>query len=76
MKQIEIYDLLPLMKPGFVAMDKDGAWWWFIKEPVLDLYTDGWEVIRFPMCECSPLEAFDIAAFAGDWKDSLMECGK
>ncbi len=76
MKQIKIQDLLPLMKPGFVAMDKDGTWWWFEKEPRPDGYNDSWTITYIPTSECSALEAFDIAPFEGNWKDSLMECGK
>lgn len=26
MKQIQIYELLPLLRPGWVAMDEDGQW--------------------------------------------------
>jgi hypothetical protein len=72
MAQIKIQDLLPLLKPGFVAMDECGAWWWFDRKTEPDDRYHGWTMI----CDCSVLDAFDIALFEGDWKDSLMECGK
>lgn len=70
MSQIKIQDLLPLLNPGRVAMDENGRWWWF--EPasngsVFDL------LLVKSACLSS---AFDIAPYDGDWKDSLMECGK
>jgi len=73
MKQIQIYELLPLLRPGFVAMDKNGIWCWYEHEPVPDniriwmLWSAG---------DLYELAAFNIAPFEGDWKDSLMECGK
>lgn len=72
MKQIQIYELLPLLCPGFVAMDEDGVWTWFEKEPVQR--ADGW-CCRLPKHDCDFLTSFNIAPFDGDWKDSLMECG-
>lgn len=76
MAQIKIQDLLPLMKPGFVAMDSDGTWWWFEREPKIGGYREVWNIIHDPAGDCSALDAFDIAPFEGAWKDSLMECGK
>lgn len=73
MKQIKIYDLLPLLRPGYVAMEKNGIWYWYDHEPVSDnigiwvLLSDG---------DLYELSTFNIAPFDGDWKDSLMECGK
>lgn len=32
-KQIEIEELIPLLKGGYVAMDKDGDWNWFSDTP-------------------------------------------
>lgn len=76
MKQITIYDLLPLMKPGFVAMNKSGYWWWFEKEPKPDGDNKCWTLKDVPISDFSVLNAFNIAEFDSDWKDSLMECGK
>ena len=33
---ITIYDLLPLLKSGWVAMDKDKRWFWYTNEPHCD----------------------------------------
>lgn len=73
MKQITIYELLPLMRKGFVAMDKNGIWYWYEHKPVPDdlgiwrFLSDG---------DLYELSAFNIADFDGDWKDSLMQCGE
>lgn len=77
MAQIKIQDLFPLLKPGFVAMDEDGAWWWYETEPGPTNADDGfWMATWVKADDCCPLCAFDIEPFDGDWKDSLMECGK
>lgn len=74
MEQITIYELLPLLRPGFVAMDEDKEWWWFQAKPDVDTEPPaGW---CGSGCEVAPLsDSFNIAPFDGDWKDSLMECG-
>ena len=72
MKQITIYELLPLLRPGFVAMDKNGIWYWYDHEPVPD-NTGIW--IFESDGDLYELSAFNIAPFDGDLKDSLMECG-
>lgn len=74
MKQITIQDLLPLLRKGWVAMDEFGDWWWYEGEPMP--IGNSWTICHEPDSDCSPLDAFDIASFDGDWKDSLMECGK
>ena len=78
MKQITIYDLLPLLKNGYVAMDRDGTWKWFSHKPhKVGEFVWGevtyWECYHHN-CEGSFLtRAFDIAPFDGDWKDSLIK---
>lgn len=68
--QIKIQDLLPLLKPGFVAMDEDGSWCWYPDLPTRYIINWNGDV-------CEPLFAvFDIAKFDGDWKDSCMRCGQ
>lgn len=77
MKQITIQDLLPLLRPGWVATDGRGRWEWFASRPrILNLNgielwgaTDEGIVMNL---SCG----FNIAPYEGDWKDSLMECGK
>lgn len=68
-KQITIYDLLPLLKPGFVAMDSDKIWWWYDAEPTQR--TRSWWNNGVKAYVLDAL--FNIAPFDGDWKDSLME---
>lgn len=75
MKQITIYDLLPLMKPGFVVMYPEGFWWWFETKPKVFLWENTW-INKNPGSENTSLGAFNIAPFEGDWKDSLIEVGK
>lgn len=36
MNQITIYELLPLLRKGYVAMDEDKEWWWFQAKPDVD----------------------------------------
>lgn len=31
-KQIKIEELIPKMKPGYVACNKNGFWYWYEKE--------------------------------------------
>lgn len=72
MEQITIYELLPKLRKGYVAMEKNGVWYWYDYKPVPDdigiwrLISDG---------DLYELSAFNIAPFDGDWKDSLMACG-
>lgn len=73
MKQITIYELLPLFLPGYVAMEKNGIWYWYAHKPVPD-NIGIW--IQLSDGDLYELGAFNIATFDGDWKDSLMECGK
>ena len=70
MSQIKIQDILPLLKPGFVAMNEWGEWFWYRNKPILDNghYTSNGLVAHLHMINITPYE--------GDWKDSLMECGK
>lgn len=72
MPRIKIQDLLPLLKPGFVAMDSDGTWWWYDKEPSPNDEDGIWMSTWAKAGDCS-LSAFDIAPFEGDWKKSLWE---
>ena len=73
MKQITIYDLLPLLQDGYVAMDKSGFWYWFSERPYKKTFVWIWG----NSCDCIKLtNAFNIAPFDGDWKDSLIKCGE
>lgn len=74
MNQIKIYELLPLLRKGYAAMDKNGEWWWYSAKPDVDTeLSTRWHGLA---CEVAPLsDSFNIVPFDGDWKDSLMECG-
>ena len=67
---IDIQVLLPLMKKGWVAMDKDGDWFWYENKPFKEINfwdskTGMFEEMFFPI-NIKPSE---------DWETSLVECG-
>lgn len=66
--KIKIKDLLPFLKDGWVAMDKDGRWFWYGKKPSKCVCT-------WSSCEYQHIGLFDIEP-ADDWEKSLMKCGK
>ena len=35
---INIQDIIPFMKKGWVAMDKSGEWWWYRKKNHIKFY--------------------------------------
>lgn len=70
MKQITIYDILHLLRKGWVAMDKNGDWCWYMRKPTPSFALNLWGGMQ--PTKLSFL--FNIAPFDGDWKDSLMEC--
>lgn len=65
---IDIEALLPLMKKGWVAMDKDGCWCWYKEKP--QIHRDLWNNNSFYIF----LSCFNIKP-AENWETSLMECG-
>ena len=69
-KKITIDELIPLLKKGWVAMDKDGQWWWNSRKPYLYLTMGCYDNHRG---QWSRLNCFNIAPFDGDWKDSLRK---
>ena len=74
MKKITIYDLLPLLKKGWVAMDENVSWFWHENKPKIEYDVDCggiWSPHKglsseIPYC-------FNIAPFEGSWKDSLIK---
>ena len=64
---IDIKVLLPLLKKGWVAMDKDGSWCWYKEKPQINL--DLWKSNSFYIF----LYCFNIKP-AENWETSLMEC--
>ena len=65
---IDIHFLLPLLKKGWVAMDKDGAWCWYERKPKIhqDLWKSDFLYIFLSCFNIKPAE---------NWMDSLKECG-
>ena len=72
---IDIKELIPFMRKGWVAMDMSGSWWWYSSKPELLKGEDnyGW------LCDCwynpnnnNLSEAFDIAPVE-DWEKSLIK---
>ena len=67
---IDIRALLPFLKKGWVAMDKDGEWFWYECKPSKEMsFWDSnegrFEDMFFPI-NLKP---------ADNWEESLMECG-
>lgn len=75
MKQITIYDLLPLLKKGWVCYNGFGDWLLFRWKPKKEIpyWMSG---IRHCECPVFLSRVFNIAPFDGDWKDSLIKCGE
>lgn len=66
---INIQDIIPFMKKGWVAMNASGDWWWFSKEPH-QMYSYWWNSESY----IDTFDAFDIAP-ADDWIQSLIKVG-
>ena len=65
---IDIKVLLPLLKKGWVAMDKDGYWCWYKEKPQFHLGL--WNNNSFYIF----LSCFNIKP-AENWEECLQECG-
>ena len=68
-EQIDIKVLLPLLKKGWVAMDKDRSWYWYEKKPRISYVN--WVI---EICLCRTMDGFNIKP-AENWEESLQECG-
>ena len=67
---IDIKVLLPLLKKGWVARNKDGRWFWYEYKPFK--MTDLWS--SEGSSEMAFIGGFNLKP-ADNWEDSLMECG-
>lgn len=65
---IDIQVLLPLLKKGYVAMDKCGDWYWYEVKPKRS--SDVWTEEKPDFY----LSAFNIKPVE-NWEESLKECG-
>ena len=70
---INIQDIIPFMKDGWVAMDKCGEWDWFDKKPEMEKDLLQWVPDYDSLYYCIN-NAFDIAP-ADDWTKSLIKVG-
>lgn len=66
---INIQDIIPFMKKGWVAMDEDGDWNWWERKPRMK-YDSYWWVQTGYVCCLS--DCIDIAP-ADDWTKSLIK---
>ena len=67
---IDIKVQLPLLKKGWVAMDKNGSWHWYKEKPYIEKYYYSWNS-GSPVCF---IGGFNIKP-AENWEESLQECG-
>ena len=67
-EHIDIQVLSPLLKKGYVAMDKDGSWCWYEEKP--KRRSDVWTAEKPDFY----LSAFNIKPVE-NWEESLQECG-
>lgn len=73
---INIQDIIPFMKPGWVAMDEDSHWYWYEKKPKIMDKTNGvWDATSNIWLELD-FSAFKTIAPADDWTKSLIKVGK
>lgn len=70
---INIQDIVPFMKKGWVAMDEDGRWFWHENKPFIEKLKCAWFNYS-GTCRMVNLGAFDIAP-ADDWTKSLIKVG-
>ncbi len=66
-KQIKIEELIPKMKPGYVACNKDGTWWYHYSRPERSEF--GWNNYDYQTC----LSDIINIAPAEDWTKSLIK---
>lgn len=67
---IDIRALVPLLKKGWVAMDKDRRWHWYVEKPHIEKFYFCWNTGSPAAC----IGGFNIKP-AENWETSLMECG-
>ena len=68
---INIQDIIPFMKEGWVSMDENRIWIWFSHKPIIHKRRKLFAIERGTM---TPLDCFNIAP-ADDWTKSLIKVG-
>lgn len=77
-KQIDIKELIPFMKKGWVACDKDGKWHFWTTKPYLEVNHTYWKMDLDYITEDSDFETLSVIfniAPAKDWTKSLIKVG-
>ena len=68
---INIQDLIPFMRKGWVAMDECCEWIWYSHKPAIRKRR---KIFTIGIGTMFPLNCFDIAP-ADDWTKSLIKVG-
>ena len=71
-KQIKIEELIPFMRDGWVAMNRDCSWMWFNSKP--DMQSCYWNTPEDDMFDVISYNVFCIKP-AKDWTKSLIKVG-
>lgn len=73
-KQIDIQEIISYLEDGWVAMDKDGTWFWYEDEPIItknaevwDSNGGFWEEINLPSCFIITIKPVK------NWRKSLIK---
>ncbi len=75
-KKIQITDLIPFLKPGFVAMDSTGEWYWYKKQPKQGMVRGfyGIDTSANPKTDFQALSvAFDIEKSEKEWDQTIIK---
>lgn len=72
---IKIDDLIPLLRHGYVFMDKTGDWYWSETKPKTIGLRSGEKFWDNDFCGTNLSIAFDIESIE-DWKKSLIKVGE
>ena len=74
-KQIDIKELIPFLRDGWVSMDEDGTWSWNCVKPVMTEFYWGVDItciVDDPRPTIDLSDCFNIAP-AKDWTKSLIK---
>ena len=75
LEMIKITHIKPLLKPGWIAQDRNGDIYWYSDKPYIS--NDTWYQYSGA---CESFKGFgclqEIEPWADDWKESLIEVGE
>lgn len=75
---INIQDIIPFIKDGWIAMDKSGEWWWYPKKPFIYNNENEWffdDKTEHAKSAVKLSNLFGNFAPADDWTKSLIKVG-